>query len=89
MNDGQHCATILQIGQQRVLSVSMDDVKDSGQFVHPRVPCRKDGYHCGTSCLRWSTDSSIVVSIIFNIEVQSIETYIFCISYGKKSNCRW
>ena len=30
MNDGQHCATILQIGQQRVLSVSMDDVKDSG-----------------------------------------------------------
>ena len=30
MNDGQHCGTILQIGQQRVLSVSMDDVKDSG-----------------------------------------------------------
>ena len=30
MNDGQHCGTILQIGQQRVLSVSMNDDQDSG-----------------------------------------------------------
>ena len=31
MNDGQHCGAILQIGQQRVLSVSMNDDQDSGK----------------------------------------------------------